>query len=203
MFEPNGSASKTNGVVRFGDVVAGTRTLVLGVREYTAYVWGKRVPRTREALARAAYNELQEEVARMGDPSPLLVHERFLTEVRVALAAVSGELAAGQPEEAASRAEWFLDTVRTSLEAHDAILPTYRPRGPEYHAFLNRLVCALTEGLSPITADLLSFEEISELLNAVHYPGFWKDDSDEADQGKVPETETETTTETMNQTGST
>lgn len=193
MFEPNGSASK-NGVVRFGDMVAGTRTLVLGVREYTAYVWGKRIPRTNEASARAAYNELQEEVSRMGDPSPLVIHERFFTEVRVALAAVSGELKSGQPDDVDNRAAWFLDEVRRSLEAHDALMPSYRPRGPEYHAFLNRLVCALVEGLSPITADLMSFDEISELLHELHYPGFWRDDSGEAAEGKALTGTAETTT---------
>lgn len=187
--EPNG-----NGVLRFGELVEKTQTLVFGVREYTGYVWGKRIPRTNEARARAAWNDLEEQRARMGDPSPLMLHERFLTEVRVAVATVE----AGKPEDRASMVDWFYDQVKDALVMHDQLVEQgVRPTGPEYQVFLNRLICSLVEGFSPLQADLLDPDEVRTILRALHYPGFWtkKDESDEADSGKVQMTETLPTTE--------
>jgi hypothetical protein len=164
-------------------------------------VWGQRIPRTNEFRARAAYNDFQDEVARMGDPSPLLLHERFLTEVRVALASVDARVKQNAGE-AADAASWFQDQVQTALLAHDDLMPSWRPPGPEYQGFLNRLICSLVEGLSPLQADLMNIDEVRTLLHDLHYPGFWTPEGGEAESGKAP-TATETTTPTPSPTGST
>jgi hypothetical protein len=167
MFSSNGATEPPNGVVRIGDTIPEPRTIVVGTREYTGYVWGRRMPRTNEAMVRQAAQDLEIERARQGEPSHLFLLVRFLDDVRQAQAALT---AGGSPDQ-------FAAAVAAALEHYDTLVQQPQVPLPIWQTYLNRVMCGLIEGLSPIQADLFNSPETSAILEALHYPGFWKDPS--------------------------
>ena len=52
-------------VLRFGDVTPKRETIIIGEKEFSAYVWNKRVPRTIRAMVFDAYREARDDSGRL------------------------------------------------------------------------------------------------------------------------------------------
>lgn len=176
MFPANGTVEPANGIVRIGDTVVESRTIVVGSREYTAYVWGKRMPRTNEAQVRQAAQDLDLKRAQLGETPPLAALIQLREALRSGLAAAD----AGTP------AETVLADLRTSFQALDQVAALVQAPLPMWQEYLNRVMCGLVEGLSPLQADLFTQAEVRQILETCHYPGFWRDPEAPLPNGPAP-----------------
>lgn len=199
MLPSNGVASSAtpSGVVRIGATVPQSITIVIDEREFVGYVWGKRMPRMIEARVRQAAMELDEAQANYGEPPPAVVDSQFIGNVRSILDATPPE--AGAPE--LKRA---IAALQEALVEHDELLGRQRQSVVLWAQYLTKVLCAMVDGLSPLLADQLVTDEVTEILGALHFPGFWRDpDRTQDPQIATPSTEETTPTKTKKSTGST